>query len=190
MSKMGSHDSFGHFKHMLWPKERSGVKLAVWFPTTKSQESTWLPCVQVACDIPLESSQRGLQFCLKPHLNWRSAHKVMGPQMGVPGQNVIWMWASWRGTEYTIMGKVVTSPKSGLWWVLLVWICLWLVLTPKVLKLCTNQFVVWFVQVHVNNWCLSLFLVPIPELQHAPLPLKCYKLRSMPQLLALPLFSP
>jgi hypothetical protein len=26
MSKMGSHCSFGHLKHKLWPKERAGVK--------------------------------------------------------------------------------------------------------------------------------------------------------------------
>jgi len=25
MSKMGSHDPFGHFYHKLWPKEKSGV---------------------------------------------------------------------------------------------------------------------------------------------------------------------
>jgi hypothetical protein len=29
MSKMGSHDSFGHFKHKLWPKKGSGVKLSL-----------------------------------------------------------------------------------------------------------------------------------------------------------------
>jgi hypothetical protein len=29
MFKMGSHDPFGHFKHKLWPKERSGIKLAI-----------------------------------------------------------------------------------------------------------------------------------------------------------------
>jgi hypothetical protein len=29
MSKVASHDPFGHFKHKLWPKERSGVKLAI-----------------------------------------------------------------------------------------------------------------------------------------------------------------
>ncbi len=28
MSEMGSHDSFGHLKQKLWPKERPGVKLA------------------------------------------------------------------------------------------------------------------------------------------------------------------
>jgi len=29
MFKVGSHDPFGHMKHKLWPKERSGVKLVV-----------------------------------------------------------------------------------------------------------------------------------------------------------------
>jgi hypothetical protein len=29
MSEMGLHDPFGHLKHMLWPKERSGVELAI-----------------------------------------------------------------------------------------------------------------------------------------------------------------
>jgi hypothetical protein len=27
MSKMSSHDSFGHLKHKLWPKERLGIDL-------------------------------------------------------------------------------------------------------------------------------------------------------------------
>jgi len=30
-------------------------------------------------------------------------------------RKTIWMWASWRGPKYTIKGKVVASPKSGLW---------------------------------------------------------------------------
>ncbi len=38
--------------------------------------------------------------------------------------------------------------------------------------------------------CLSIFLVPILKLQHAPLPPKCYKTRNMPQLLFFPLLSP
>jgi hypothetical protein len=66
-------------------------------------------------------------------------------------QNAIWMWASWRGTKYIIRGKVVASPKSRLWWVLWIRICPWFVLTPKVLQLCTNQLVVWFVQIRVND---------------------------------------
>ncbi len=41
-----------------------GVKLAVWLPTIKSRELTQFPCVQMACNLPLKSSQRGLQLCL------------------------------------------------------------------------------------------------------------------------------
>jgi hypothetical protein len=63
---------------------------------------------------------------------------------GVPGQNAIWMWALWKGTKYTIRGKVMVSPKSELWWVLWVQVCLWLFLAPKMFKLCINQLVVWF----------------------------------------------
>jgi hypothetical protein len=123
------------------------------------------------------------------------APKAVGvPSLGISrlplGQNAIWMWALWRGIEYTIRGKVVPSPKSGPWWVLWIRVCPWLILAPKVLKLCTNQLIIWFVQIRVINWCLSLFLVPIPELQHAPLLSKCYEARSVPQLLVLSLFSP
>ncbi len=63
MSKMGSHDSFGHLKHKLWPKEGLGVS------TIKSRESSWFPCVQVSCHVSLDSSQRGLQLCFRLHLN-------------------------------------------------------------------------------------------------------------------------
>ncbi len=76
MSKMASHDPFAHLRHKLWPKEKFGVKLAVWLPITKSQELTWFLCMQVA----LQSSWRGLQLFLWPHLDRRSACKVTGPQ--------------------------------------------------------------------------------------------------------------
>jgi hypothetical protein len=75
----------GYLKHKLWPKEGLGVKLPIWLSTTKSWESPQFPYMQVACHIPWESSQQGLQLCLnltnpKLHLNRRSAHKVMGLQ--------------------------------------------------------------------------------------------------------------
>jgi hypothetical protein len=77
---MGLHDPFWHLKHKLWLKEKSGIKLAIWLPTTRSQESTQFPCVQMACNISLEIFQRGLQLCLRLHFNQRFARKVMGPQ--------------------------------------------------------------------------------------------------------------
>jgi hypothetical protein len=43
-------------------KRRSEVKLSIWLSTTKSQESLWFLCVQVACHILLESSRQGYNF--------------------------------------------------------------------------------------------------------------------------------
>jgi hypothetical protein len=106
----------------------------------------------------LESFGWKLQLCFRPHLDRRSAHKVMCPQscenpnfgnqdshLGVPIQNDIWVLVSWPCTKYTIRGKVAASLKSGPWWVLWVHVCMWLVLAPKAFKLRTNQLVVWFV---------------------------------------------
>jgi len=43
---------------------------------------------------------------------------VSDSSLGVPEQKAIRMWVSWRGTKYTIWGKVVASPESGPWWVM------------------------------------------------------------------------
>jgi hypothetical protein len=80
MSKMASHEPFGYLQHKLWSKERSGVKLAVWLPNTKGWESTRPRCVQGECDTPLKSSQGELQFCFRPHPDWRSEQRVMTSQ--------------------------------------------------------------------------------------------------------------
>jgi hypothetical protein len=80
MSKMASHEPFGHLQHKLWSKEGPGVKLTIWLPTTKSWESTRSWCVQVDCDTPLESSWGELQLCFRPHPNPRSELGVMSSQ--------------------------------------------------------------------------------------------------------------
>jgi hypothetical protein len=54
-------------------------------------------------------------------------------------QNDIWVLAPWSGTENTIRGKVVDSPKFGLWWVMGVRVCSWFVRAPKLLQLCINH---------------------------------------------------
>jgi hypothetical protein len=131
---MGLHDSFGHLKHKLWPKERSGVKLTIWLPNTKSWELTRLPCVLVACHILLESSRWRLKLCFKSHLNWRFVHNVMGPQSwdskvtGVPILGISGLPFRSFGTKchldvglvekHKVYYKVVASPKFGPWWVL------------------------------------------------------------------------
>jgi hypothetical protein len=68
-------------------------------------------------------------------------------------------------------------------WLLVVRLC------TKVLQLRINQLVVWFVQ---SMWVTELFVnlpTPIPKLQHALLPPKCYEPNSTPQLILLPLFT-
>jgi hypothetical protein len=57
------------FETQVMAKRKMGIKLTIWLPTTKSRESPWFPCMQMTCNIPLESSRRGLQLFFKPHLN-------------------------------------------------------------------------------------------------------------------------
>jgi hypothetical protein len=151
-----AHNPFRYFKHKLWLKEGSRVKLSIWLPTTKSQESPWFAYVQVVCHISLKRSQWGLKLCLVSHLNQRFVQKVISlqscknpnfenfktPNLGVLRQNDISMQVPWLSTNNTIRGKVVASPKSGLWWVLWIHVCMWLVHAPKVLQLHTNQLVI------------------------------------------------
>jgi hypothetical protein len=67
--------------------------------------------------------------------------------------------------------------------------CLWLVLTPKVLQLCTNH-LVWVVcrLVWVNEAC-QLFLVPSQNSNTPFYPSKCCELNSGPRLFLLLLCS-
>jgi len=131
MLKIGLAWPFGHMQHKLWQKERSGVKLAIWLPTTKGWKSTWPWCVQVECNRPLESSWWELQLCFRPHPNQRSEQIVIvsqscgSPSCGsfetppwVTRQKAIRMWVPRGGINNTIWGKVVASPKSEPWWVL------------------------------------------------------------------------
>jgi hypothetical protein len=74
------------------------------------------------------------------------------PNLGILGQNDIWVQAIWPNTENSIRGKVMASPKSKPWWVLWVHVCVWPIRAPKMLQPCTNQLIIWFVQVCVNNW--------------------------------------
>jgi hypothetical protein len=67
------------------------------------------------------------------------------PHLEVLGQNDIWMLAPWLGTKNTIRGKVVASPKFGLWWVLWICVCSWFIRATKMFQLHTNQLVIWFV---------------------------------------------
>ncbi len=155
------------------------------------------------CDIVLKNSRRRLQLCFKPHFSRRFACKVMGPQsrrspvMGISGlplgsPGTKWHLGANPMARHIIYykGKVVASSKFGSWWVLWVCVCPWFVRPPKCYNYALTNLLfglcsfVWVNEVLVN------LPSPIPELQHAPLPPKCYEPRSVPQLLLLPLFSP
>jgi hypothetical protein len=88
---------------------------------------------------------------------------------GVPGKITIWMPPPPRAAEYTIRGKVVASPQVRVVVSLVCPCCPWLVLAPKVLQLCT----LCGLCAGPCEWIsLSILPSPIPELQHAPLPLQ------------------
>jgi hypothetical protein len=129
MPKMTSHEPFGHLKPKLWAKEGPGVKLAIWFPTTKSRESTSSRCCLKECDIALESSQRELQLWFKPRPDLSLGQGATSVQsLGTPTRDSFetLTWESRekeprrRAAKYTIWGKVVASPESRPWWVLCV----------------------------------------------------------------------
>jgi hypothetical protein len=69
-----------NLQHKLWSKEGPRVKLAVWFPTTKSRESIRSRCVQVKCDMPLESLWRKLELWFRPRPDLSSGREVMDAQ--------------------------------------------------------------------------------------------------------------
>jgi hypothetical protein len=145
MSKMGSHHPFGHLKHKLWPKEGPRVKLAIWFPTIKSQESTQFRCVQVTCDTFWKVLDEGYNFA-SDLISIQGLHaKLWGPKVaGIPtfGNFGTPIWES-RTKSHLDVGpvgshKVYYKGEGGgfpqVWAVmsLVSSSCPWLVLAPKV----------------------------------------------------------
>jgi hypothetical protein len=80
MSKMTSHEPFGHLQLKLWAKEGLRVTLVVWLPTSKSRESTSSRRLQQECDTALESSRQELQVWFKARPNPSLGRKVMNAQ--------------------------------------------------------------------------------------------------------------
>ncbi len=152
---MGSHCPFGHLKHKLWPKERSGVKLAVWLPTTKSQELTRFPCVQAMCDIPLEKAlDEGYNFALDL-ITIGGLHKKLSTikvaevpivtisrlPLGSPEtkSHLDVAPVEWHRIYYK--GEGGGFPQVQAMMSLVCPGCPWFILAPKVFQLCTNHFV-------------------------------------------------
>jgi len=141
---MASHWSFQHLQTKLWAKEGSGVKLAVWLPTTKSRKSTSSWRLQMECDGALESSQGELQLWFRPHSNRRSEPGVVNVQSPESSTRDSFGTPTWESREKEPFGCGSCGVTQiilygGRWWLLsspgrgesCVSKCSWLVPTPK-----------------------------------------------------------
>jgi len=131
MSKMASHEPFGHPQHKLWSKEGSGVKLPVWLPTLQKVGNRPDPgvCRRSAthCWKALEESYkfsldlipiRGLSRELRaPKVPGIQTGTLLGLLFGSPRNKSIWMRVPRSNAKNTIWGKVVASPEFGPWWI-------------------------------------------------------------------------
>jgi hypothetical protein len=131
---MASHWPFRHLQPKLWAKEGPEVKLPVWLPTTKSQESMPSRHPNRECDMALKRSRQGLQLwfrpCCDPTLQSRvmavqssesPARTISGLHFGSPGilchLDVV-STASCR--EYYRGVRWWLTSEFGPWWVLCV----------------------------------------------------------------------
>jgi len=158
MLKMASHGPFGHMQAKLWAKEELGVKLTVWLPTIKSQESTSSRRLLKECDMALESSRGELQLWFRPHSNRRSKLENMSSQSsGTPTQDSFRAppWESRKKVSFgcSLDGKLQRILYGRRWWLppspgrgeSSESKCPWLVPTPKgCSRMWTNPLVVGF----------------------------------------------
>jgi len=101
---MAWHWPFEYLQHKLWQKERPRVKLAIWLPTTKNQESTWPWCVQKSATHRWKALKESYSFFLDLNpiegLNKKvmivqslgSVATPLWPSVGVKPNT----WKSWR----------------------------------------------------------------------------------------------
>jgi len=141
MSKMGSHDPFGHFKHKFGQKKcwESNCQFDSW-PLKVGNRPDFLACRWHAT-YHWKIRDEGYNFALNlisiegfhaklwaPKLQESQLWEFLDSHLGVPRQNDIWVLVLWPGIEYTIRGKVVASPKSESWWV---YVCSCLIRAPR-----------------------------------------------------------
>jgi hypothetical protein len=82
--------------------------------------------------------------------------------LGVSGQNDIWVQALWPSIKNIMKGKVLVSPKSRLWWVLWVHVCLRLICAPK----CSNYALINL----LFGLCKSVWIIDLLVICPSPYP--------------------
>jgi hypothetical protein len=167
-------------------------KLAIWLPTTKSRELTRLPCVQVTCKTPLESSRQELQLYVKPHPDQRSEHEVIALQSCRSSNPSSFKTPLRKSRDKNPFGcrprgEVQIILYGGRWWLPSNSNCGESCESEVACGLswhqrCSNIVLtnLWLVGCRFM-WVNKLFATlpnSIPELQHAPLPLQVLRTRE------------
>jgi hypothetical protein len=157
-------------------KRKVGSQIAIWPPSTKSQESTWFRHMQGECNISLESLDEGYSFALDLivirglHMKL-CASKIVGVLVvGISGLP----FGSLKTKSHLDVAPVESYrvyykgegggfPQVQAVVSLVCLSCPWFILTPKVFQLCTNHPVlvlcrfVWIIE------ACQFFLVPSPS---------------------------
>jgi hypothetical protein len=154
MSKMNSHDPFGHLKHKLWPKKRMGVRLAIDSQPLKVKNRYDLLACKWCATYRSKALDEGYNFALDL-ISIRGLHvKLWAPKIaGVPTLVISGLplgnprtkchldvglverhrvYYKGEGGGFPQVRAVVSLMSSS---------CPWLVLAPKVLQLCINHLV-------------------------------------------------
>jgi hypothetical protein len=173
MSKMTSHEPFGHLQPKLWAKEGSGIKLAIWLLTIKSRESTSSRHPLMECDMVLESSQGEIQLWLRPRSNRILQSGDMSSQsLGTPTRDNFGTppWESWEKEPFgcSFRGWTQRILYGGRWWLppspgrgeLSESKCSWLVPTLKGVPECELT-LLWLV---LDADSCEIIIVPLPNL--------------------------
>jgi len=151
---MGSHCSFGHLKHKLWPKEGPGVKLIVWLPTRKSQDGPDLLICIWCATYHWKALDEGYNFALGCISIWCLLAKLWDSKVvGIPTWAISGLPLGSSETKCHLdagpvercrvyyKGEGGGFPQVRALVSLVCLCCPWLVLTPKVLQLRTNHLV-------------------------------------------------
>jgi hypothetical protein len=118
---MTSHKSFRHLQPKLWAKEGSGVKLTIWLPTTKIQESIRSQRSLGECNTALETSWQELQHWFRPRPDRRSRWEAMTVQsLGSPNRDNFGtsLWESWDKKPFrcSLHGVTQSILYGRKWW--------------------------------------------------------------------------
>jgi hypothetical protein len=184
-------------------KRKAGSQIGSLIPDHQKSGIDPISLHAAMCNIPLERFRQRLQLCFRPRRNRRSAQEVMRLQShGTPN---CWnfetpTWESWdkkpfgcgpRGEARNIYYKEEGGGFPQVQAVVSL-VCpsyMWLVLTPKVLQLCINHFMLVLCRLVWMSEACHFFLVPSWSFSTPLYPSIMLWAREQPGLFTILLFS-